>query len=889
MLKRLKLIGYFCSASALFWALELSNSDNFIVARDYVTPQKSLTDNTNQARQLLTKGIELYQQESYVSARDAWLKSSLLYEKQNDILGTALALNNLALAYQQLGEWQQSETTVVKSLNLLQSQDDIDKQPGYWEILGKNYNTWGNWQWQTGEIEKALDTWGKAAQYYTRADYSLGVVKAQINQAKALQNLGFTVRAVNLLTKLNFNLQQESNSEVQATGLRYLGTGYRNLGRLTESVEVLKQSVEVATTSGGAALAWLELGNTYRQQGDRFLLTGKQMKAREYFSLAMQAYQQGQTSDSLLLRSQLNQLSLLMEGGEYSQAKAQVSQISLPEDMEANRSNIYLLLNYARSLTCLRSSIADVPLCNYQTSEAVSDLDLSDSNESIQLVNRAIAFARSIQDTIAEAQALYQLAQIYELNGDLNTAKELNQQGLMLLEGKSAPDIAYLLQWQRGRILKQQQEYTSATIVYSQAIASVEEVRENILAIDPIVQFSFRDRIEPVYRQYVDLLLSDNSPSQENLRQAIKTVDALQLAELENFLGCQISPLIRLDETTIDAKAAQIYPIVLSDRLVVIIEIPGKPLVYQQTPIPSSQVIQTADALQNNLSQPGKTPEVLQQAQQLYQWLIEPHQSLLESNPQIETLVFVPDSLLRNIPLGILYDGEQYLIEKDYALVVTPQLELFAPGASVRPLRVLTGGVEISQTIEGIEFPAIAQVQQELNQISTEITTNDPLINEAFTQSNIREQLEKSDFSAIHWKTHGIFSSDPRETFIVAYQDSIKANELQSLVQTASQDGQKPLELLVLSACETAKGDNRAILGLAGLTVKTGARTALSTFWRADDRATTLLMTEFYQQLDKPGITKAEALKQAQLSLLKQEGYVAPYYWGTYVLIGNWL
>ena len=194
----------------------------------------------------------------------------------------------------------------------------------------------------------------------------------------------------------------------------------------------------------------------------------------------------------------------------------------------------------------------------------------------------------------------------------------------------------------------------------------------------------------------------------------------------------------------------------------------------------------------------------------------------------------------------------------------------------------------MAQTIEGINFPPILQVEEELTQIAMEVKTNDPLINDAFTEANIKQELANGGFSAIHWKTHGVFSSDPAETFLVAYQDSIKANDLQSLIQTASQDGSEPLELLVLSACETAKGDSRAILGLAGLTVKTGARTALSSYWRANDRATTLLMTYFYQQLEA-GMTKAEALRQAQIYLLQEEGYFAPHYWGTYVLVGNWL
>ena len=380
----------------------------------------------------------------------------------------------------------------------------------------------------------------------------------------------------------------------------------------------------------------------------------------------------------------------------------------------------------------------------------------------------------------------------------------------------------------------------------------------------------------------------EQPPSQDNLRAAIKTIDALQVAELENFLGCNLSEIVKLDETTVDSTAAQIYPIILSDRLVIIIEIPNQPLFYREVNIKRSQVMQTLEALQDNLTQPGKTPEVLSYGQQVYQWLIAPLESLLAANPQIETLVLIPDSSLRNVPFGALYDGEEYLIEKDYAFAISPRLELFAPAPSVEPLKVLTGGVELAQTIEGIKFSAIAQVEQELTQIAQEVRTSPPLLNDAFTELNIKQESEQGKFSAIHWKTHGVFSSDPRETFLVAYQESIRANELQSLVKTASQDGQKPLELLVLSACETAKGDNRAILGLAGLTVRTGARTALSSLWRADDRATTLLMTNFYQQLQS-GKTKAEALHQAQLHLLREEGYFAPYYWGTYVLVGNWL
>ena len=891
MLKNWKLIGYFFSVLALILSLEIIDTANI----NAVANNPPTISATERAQQSLTQGIKLYEQESFVSARDLWTESALLYAQQQDVLGEALALNNLALAQQHLGVWEQSQKAIAKSLQLLQNKNDLAQQPGYWDILAKASNTLGNWQWQTGKIELALSSWQDATQYYLRAENKIGIIKAQINQAKALQALGLTFKAVKLLQVVEQNLATESHFELQAMGLRYLGIGYRNLGELERSNELLQQSVAIAGSQGNN-VAWLELGNTYRKQGERASIIGKNTVAAKYFTEAMQAYQQAARSNTLL-QSQLNQLSLLVEREKYDRAETLKTKIVFPDDLSANRANIYALLNYANSLTCWRFPRNTVANCNGRSHSTTipntgGDKASIATTELQEIINRAIALSLSSQDLLAQAQAQAQLAEVYELEQNLAQAQELNQQTLLLLEGKPNPELTYRLQWQLGRILKQQEKVNDATIAYQQAIASLEQVRENILLIDRQVQFSFRDRVEPVYREYASLLLTtpDNTtPSEQNLQQAIRIIDALQVAELENFLDCDLSQLVRLDETNIDPHAAKIYSLILSDRLVTISDLPGSPLAYREVKVDREQVTATLNTLQENLGQPGKTPEVLQQAQQVYQWSIEPLESLLAANSQLKTLVFVPDSLLRNIPFGILYDGEQYLIEKGYALAISPQLELFAPSPSIEPLNVLTGGVAISQTIEGIKFPEIAQVQQELQQISTEIKTNNPLLNEAFTEANIKEQIQQNNFSAIHWKTHGVFSSDPTETFLVAYQESIKANELQSLVQTASQDGQKPLELLVLSACETARGDNRAILGLAGLTVRTGARSALSTLWRADDRATTLLMTQFYQQLTQPGTTKAEALQKAQLSLLNEEGYFAPHYWGTYILVGNWL
>lgn len=849
-------------------------------------PADRLTNSS--AEELLVRGIELYESDSFSTARNLWFKSASLYAKQGNVLGEALALNNIATAHQQLGEWNLARDAIAKSSLLLENRSKLAKKPEYWEILAKVRVTQGNTWLNAGKNQLALKSWQEASQYYARVEDKSGIIIAQIARAKVWQSLGFTLKAVNLLEKLATDLLQESDPQLQATGFRQLGISMRNIGNLEQSAQYLTQSKDLSVTPSATSLAWLELGNTQRKQGDRAREIGNTTQADNYFTQAQKSYQQAQQDRSRSLLAELNQLSLLVDLGENAKAEAFLANFQFPPNLKPNRENIYALLDYGRSLTCLQSQITDVPLCS--SSAHKSNPKPKRNDTAIAVTNKAIAQAKKVEDRLAQVQAMSQLAEIYELQGNYPQASNLNQQALILLEGRSSVDLVYRLEWQLGRIYRQRGNIAAATTAYSQAISSLERVRSNLLFIDPQAQFSFRDRIEPVYREYADLLLTtnDSPPSQDNLSKAVKAIDALQIAELENFLGCDISRLVRLDETTIDPQAVQVYPIVLADRLVTIIEIPDSPLIFQETIVSQRQIEQTVNSLQASLSQPGQTPEVLKYSQQIYHWLIEPIESLIQNHTAIETLVFVPDTILRSIPFGVLYDGERYLIEKDYAIAVSPKLDLFAPAPSATPLKVLTGGVAIPQTVEGINFGAIAQVERELSQISAIVDASNPLLNDAFTQTNIERELERGDFSAVHWKTHGIFSSDPKATFLVAYQNSIKANELQSIVQTASDRGQKPLELLVLSACETAKGDNRAILGLAGLAVRTGTRSVLSTLWRADDRATTLLMTQFYRQIAS-GNTKAEALRQAQLFLFQEEGYLAPYYWGTYSLIGNWL
>ena len=855
-----------------------------------------------QAQLLLQQGIERYEADQFAEAVELWQQAASAFAGQKQGLGQALALSHLSLAYQQLGQMAAAEEAIASSLTRLKTLDATVNPQAHAEISGKALNANGRLYWAKGQTEQALATWQQAARAYLDAGYDRGVAIAKINQARALQELGLSVQAAEALQTVYQRLQRQPHSDLKAMGLQQLGQALRQVGHLERSLQVLRESVNVAQTDRARGMAQLELGNSERAASDRAIAIGQTRTAKHHEQSALRAYETaaaGPESSPLWVQAQLNRLSLLVATGQHAQATALVPRIQPTIDrLPPGRARIYAQLNFARSLTCLRWGLvqADLACINRDHRERISEsLEAANSPaflEIVQQVTVARQQASQLQDPIAESYALGQLGKLYELDGQLEHAQTLTEKALFLAQAARSPDLRYRWQWQWGHLLAQQGQIEDAIDAYRRAVKDLEQVRGDLRSIDSEVQFSFRDQVEPVYRELVDLLLTteDNAtPSQTNLKEAIQHIDALQLAELENFLGCDLSQSVRLGDETVDFAAATLYPIVLPDRLAVIFEIPGQPLGYQATPVDRATLQATLQALRNHLTDPGNTPEALAESYQLYRWLIEPLEPVLAKNKQLNTLVFVLDGAFRNIPMGVLFDGEQYLIEKGYAVAIAPRLKLFRPTATQHKLTPFIGGISMPQMIEGIPFPPIDNLQKELDRIVEITHARAPLLNQDFTNANIEQQLQTGRFSAIHWKTHGVFSSDPEKTYIVTYQGSLKARDLNRLLQIRNRQRVEPLELLVLSACETAQGDNRAILGLAGIAVRAGARSTVSTLWRADDWATTVLMTRFYQELTQPGTTKAQALQRAQLALLQEAGQAAPHIWATYILVGNWL
>lgn len=126
------------------------------------------------------------------------------------------------------------------------------------------------------------------------------------------------------------------------------------------------------------------------------------------------------------------------------------------------------------------------------------------------------------------------------------------------------------------------------------------------------------------------------------------------------------------------------------------------------------------------------------------------------------------------------------------------------------------------------------------------------------------------------------------KTVLLAYDKVINIREFDKLLKGKIKTDADAIELLVLSACQTAKGNKRSALGMAGVAAQAGARTTIATLWLVDADSTALLMEEFYKGL-KNGISKAEALRLAQLTLMKNPKYAHHYYWAPFLLVGSWL
>ena len=477
------------------------------------------------------------------------------------------------------------------------------------------------------------------------------------------------------------------------------------------------------------------------------------------------------------------------------------------------------------------------------------------------------------------------LGRLYEDDQGFDAALSLSREAAFHANTNQSFESAYLWEWQIGRIQNKQGQRTAAIKSYQQAITTLEHVRQDLIDGSP---YTFHQKVLPLFTELSDILLASarlrpaGKTKQEDLGYVQSVLEQAKSAELQDYFqnDC-VLPETSVDLDQVAADTATIYPVILPDRLELLVSISGT--IHQfVSPIDVDDFNALINEFRDQLQVDLGDDEYQEIALEIYELVIAPFEDLLVDS-KVETLLFVPDGVLRTVPISALHDGEQYLVEK-YAIATTPGLKLTLP----KPLelaesKIFAGG--ISEAVQG--FSGLPGVPAELANLKEKYGAS-VLSNAQFSTELVSQEMASDDYSIVHIATHGHFDSNPQKSFLLAYDDKLTMNMLERAIGYRKYFGD-PLELLVLSACETAAGDNRAALGLAGVALKAGARSALATLWQISDAATVKLIDSFYLNAATGKSNKAQALRLAQIGLIRDDVFSHPSDWAPFLLIGNWL
>jgi CHAT domain-containing protein len=502
-------------------------------------------------------------------------------------------------------------------------------------------------------------------------------------------------------------------------------------------------------------------------------------------------------------------------------------------------------------------------------------------------LDEAVRMAAARRDARAESFALGHLGELYAAGGRDAEALALTRRALFLAQLAGAPDALYRWHWQLARTHAAAGRQEEAMASYQRAIDTLQGVRADLMADLRAIRSSYRDAVGPLFQEYADLLLRRAALAQGAKRagwlvKARDTLEQLKTVELEDYFQDECVASMQAKKKALDdlpAGTAVLYPVLLPDRVEMLLSLPGE--MRQVRLDVDGRTLGEAVLAFRRLLEKRTTHQYLPHAQKLHGWLIRPIESAL-AEAGIHTLVIVPDGPLRGIPLAALHDGRRFLVER-FAVAVAPGLTLVEDASAAQTRRgTLMGG--ITESVQN--FPALPYVEPEIQAIQS-IYGGKSLKDGEFMMPRFEQELRNASYSVVHIASHGQIESDPRKSFLLAYDGRITMDHLEGYMKF-SRLKEETVDLLTLSACRTAAGDDRAALGLAGMAVKAGARSALATLWYVSDQASSMLVTEFYRELAAGRGSKAAALQSAQRMVLADLRYRHPGYWSPFLLIGNW-
>jgi CHAT domain-containing protein len=725
---------------------------------------------------------------------------------------------------------------------------------------------------KVGDFQTAVSKGLQAEGAFEKIGMAREQVAALIQLASACQSLGHYQQAMEMLNKALGVAKGSGDRKQAALVLSRLGNGHMLTNRLPEAEKALGEAITTAREHGDTDLAASVLNYT----GNLRVLQQKYGEAIEAYREAMEISEKAGLQ-LLAARCAANEGRASLLKGDLSSAatflgSAHKKHSALPDSHDK-----------AYGLVSIGRMYRNMSLISSKEQERLRD-------SASRALKEALEVAVNVGAHLSASYAAGYLGEVYEDAGRYDEAGSQTRRAIFEAQIAGAPESMYRWHWQNGRLMEAQVKPVEAISAYRRAVVTLQSIRYEFSGDCRIYnQLSYKDAIEPVYLGLVDQLLkyaaslTDSAQTEPLILEAIQNVELLRTAELQDYFqnSCVAAKKLRIERSDlVSSNRAVVYYIPFQDRLEVLL---GLPQGLRQFKVNVDRNKLTTEIREFRRTLEKRTSrEYLAHGQKLYEWLIRPFEAELSAQ-NVETLVFVPDGPLRTIPLAALHDGTDFLIGR-YASATTPGLTLidFYPMQRDKVEVLLTG---LSESVQG--FPALTYVPYELSTVQ-QFYRNRALMNGNFRISEMRREIERTPYTIVHIASHGEFSENSLDTYVLTWDEKLNMDQLEKFVGV-SRFRRKPVELLALSACQSAATNDRAALGLAGLSVKAGARSALATLWYINDQASSDLVVEFYKQLNDRSLSKAKALQRAQLTLLKGDRYRHPCYWAPFLLVGNWL
>ncbi|NWF59256.1 MAG: CHAT domain-containing protein [Fischerella sp.] len=492
-------------------------------------------------------------------------------------------------------------------------------------------------------------------------------------------------------------------------------------------------------------------------------------------------------------------------------------------------------------------------------------------------------------DRVAEGQRIVDLIKVEELEGYLQNVKG-NQRTVKGIE----------LTPTEKKIKQKADQTLDSTILLGKELTKLRQISP--------------EKRSPQQKQRIQQLVKTQQQMLDEFNNFINSPDVkAQVEQISRTARRQNLDLESLNEirdnlAQLPQKSVLLYPLVLEDSLELVLVTPDSPPIHRTVAVKKENLQQTIVAFRQALENPSL--DVKKPARQLYDWLIKPIEKDL-AQADTQTIIYAPDGQLRYIPLAALHDGKQWLVQR-YGLnhITAASLTNFntPPSSNLRILAAaFTKGsyqVEVAdrqQTFSGLPFAA-----KEVEYLVATVPETKKILDYAFSPEMTVPQMD--DFTIVHLATHAAFVvGKPEDSFILF------GNGERATLKDVATWSLPRVDLVVLSACETGVGgklgNGEEILGFGYQMQKTGAKSAIASLWAVDDGGTQALMSAFYALLPSGKLTKAEALRQAQIALItgnksfpnQQQGrsnnlpipvgdnLSHPYYWAPFILIGNGL